>query len=57
MVLLKSRKFFLTRRVCHGRSRKRLEGKRVLIVDDEPDILETLEALLAHVPCGQSGNL
>jgi DNA-binding NtrC family response regulator len=24
----------------------RLEGKRVLIVDDEPDILETLEALL-----------
>jgi DNA-binding NtrC family response regulator len=25
---------------------KRLEGKRVLIVDDEPDILETLEALL-----------
>ena len=26
--------------------RSRLEGKRVLIVDDEPDILETLEALL-----------
>lgn len=25
---------------------RRLEGKRVLIVDDEPDILETLEALL-----------
>jgi DNA-binding NtrC family response regulator len=25
---------------------KRLEGKKVLIVDDEPDILETLEALL-----------
>jgi DNA-binding NtrC family response regulator len=25
---------------------KRLEGKRVLIVDDEPDILDTLEALL-----------
>jgi len=24
----------------------RIEGKRVLIVDDEPDILETLEALL-----------
>jgi DNA-binding NtrC family response regulator len=26
--------------------KSRLEGKRVLIVDDEPDILETLEALL-----------
>ncbi len=25
----------------------RLEGKRVLIVDDEPDILDTLEALLS----------
>ena len=25
---------------------RRLEGKRLLIVDDEPDILETLEALL-----------
>ena len=26
--------------------RKRLEGKRILIVDDEPDVLETLEELL-----------
>jgi DNA-binding response OmpR family regulator len=27
-------------------SKQLLEGKRVLIVDDEPDVLETLEALL-----------
>jgi len=27
--------------------KSRIEGKRVLIVDDEPDILETLEALLS----------
>ena len=26
---------------------KRLEGKRVLIVDDEPDVLETLETMLS----------
>lgn len=28
-------------------NKKRLEGKRVLIVDDEPDILESLEELLS----------
>jgi len=27
-------------------SESRLEGKKVLIVDDEPDILETLQELL-----------
>ena len=31
-------------------SRNLLEGKKILIVDDEPDILETLEDLL---PAGQ----
>ncbi|UCB49388.1 MAG: response regulator [Deltaproteobacteria bacterium] len=28
-------------------SKKRLEGKKILIVDDEPDVLETLEELLS----------
>ena len=28
-------------------SKDRLEGKRILIVDDEPDVLETLEELLS----------
>ena len=41
-------------KVCQGTDRtcvlvrkNRLEGKRILIVDDEPDILETLEELLS----------
>ncbi|MGD2126243.1 MAG: response regulator [Desulfobacteraceae bacterium] len=34
----------------------RLDGKRILIVDDEPDVLETLEALLTMCDVAEASN-
>ena len=37
-------------------SADRLSGKRVLIVDDEPDVLETLEGLLPMCHVSKASN-